>query len=539
MAILVSLMFLAIILPFELGVSASYYTRSSVYFVVIFTINSGFYLVDTILYFFRAYHGKDGLLVLNHGKIARSYLRTWFVPYLLSCIPAQVAYYVSYRKYHHSTHLLMTVTIFDLLKFLRFGRFISGRTTNTLRYKCQLVVNNQLLTLGMYTLLIILITHWIACLWGFVAFLEADGFDERLLTSPNWIGNWVHTNEQGDKLLDPVGNNQVFDRYALCLFWAAQTLTSIGYGNIVPYTALEWWISSVLMLLSGIIWSYMIGVTVTVASQIHGRRDAYHQRIDDTIFLLDQFGESSKHVHSSSTTSPYHLQSNESLKQSFHYFLKKKQTRGLLPTSGANTSLSETFAILDNLPSELRLEAMYRVCMKSMNRITYLSDQSMQHSFQREVASQARLLNCAYGERLFINRNTPDEERAVYVPRLGCGLLRYQTGQHFYLQVVSCGYPFGHHAVIPPQGSKAIPDFIGVTFLTFTELIQFPRVAIMKALSNDTNAWKRHGRWIYLRLALRAWAVNTLSERVSIDLDLDGSVSTYANSDPEVVAPSV
>ena len=70
--------------------------------------------------------------------------------------------------------------------------------------------------------------HWIACIWGCVAFVEAGlSFDDSLLTTTNWISNWYKQNyvEGG---INPIGWEHSWDRYFLCLFWSCQSITSIG-----------------------------------------------------------------------------------------------------------------------------------------------------------------------------------------------------------------------------------------------------------------------------------------------------------------------
>lgn len=71
--------------------------------------------------------------------------------------------------------------------------------------------------------------HWIACIWGCIAFVEAGmSFGESLLTTTNWISHWYNTSyvEGG---LQPIGWDHPWDRYFLSLFWSVQSITSIGW----------------------------------------------------------------------------------------------------------------------------------------------------------------------------------------------------------------------------------------------------------------------------------------------------------------------
>lgn len=89
-----------------------------------------------------------------------------------------------------------------------------------------------------FMFLIALFSHWIACLWGLIALIEAKTFGDALGTTVNWIANWYNGSyvEGG---LNPIGYENFMDRYWLCLFWAIQSITSIGYGNIAPVTSTE------------------------------------------------------------------------------------------------------------------------------------------------------------------------------------------------------------------------------------------------------------------------------------------------------------
>ena len=41
-----------------------------------------------------------------------------------------------------------------------------------------------------FMFLIALFSHWIACLWGLIALIEAKTFGDALGTTVNWIANW-------------------------------------------------------------------------------------------------------------------------------------------------------------------------------------------------------------------------------------------------------------------------------------------------------------------------------------------------------------
>lgn len=65
-------------------------------------------------------------------------------------------------------------------------------------------------------------------MWGLIAFAEAGlSFGDKLQTSTNWISNWYNNNNI-DGGLNPIGWDNPWDRYFLCLFWSIQSITSIG-----------------------------------------------------------------------------------------------------------------------------------------------------------------------------------------------------------------------------------------------------------------------------------------------------------------------
>ena len=81
--------------------------------------------------------------------------------------------------------------------------------------------------------------------------------------------------------MNPIGWHNALSRYFLVLFWAIQSITSIGYGNIQPVTLTEYIFASTLMLVCGIYWSFIIGKLVKVAATRGHVQTAFTSRMNE------------------------------------------------------------------------------------------------------------------------------------------------------------------------------------------------------------------------------------------------------------------
>jgi hypothetical protein len=75
--------------------------------------------------------------------------------------------------------------------------------------------------------------HWIACIWGCIAYIEVGSFGDSLLDSPNWIGHW-HATSYVEGGLNPIGWENVMSRYFLALFWAVQVSVDCARKIALP-----------------------------------------------------------------------------------------------------------------------------------------------------------------------------------------------------------------------------------------------------------------------------------------------------------------
>ena len=92
---------------------------------------------------------------------------------------------------------------------------------------------------------------------------------------------------------DPNGAKMVnaLNRYVFALYWAFQTITSIGYGNISPANDTDWWVGCILQLIAGIAWAYVIGGLVGVAAGFSAKDEEFRLRTDHANDLINSFKE--------------------------------------------------------------------------------------------------------------------------------------------------------------------------------------------------------------------------------------------------------
>ena len=160
----------------------------------------------------------------------------WFLINLLACIPATaIVHYSRYQEFNTDTmeqalsesNGEATFFLIELFKLLRLLRLKGLLHQSVISKRIWEVFNVETALILKFAFMIGLISHWIACLWGMIAFIEARSFGDQLLSSLNWISHWYNGSyvEGG---LNPIGWENYLDRYWLCLFWSIQSITSIG-----------------------------------------------------------------------------------------------------------------------------------------------------------------------------------------------------------------------------------------------------------------------------------------------------------------------
>jgi hypothetical protein len=103
-----------------------------------------------------------------------------------------------------------------------------------------------------------LFTHLQACFWGLLSGLSDDG------VRPTWIRAYSASYEETWGVPP-----QPWEVYVSAVYWSAMTVTSIGYGEMLPENSAERIACTFFMLLSGMVWTYILSNAAGIAATLN------------------------------------------------------------------------------------------------------------------------------------------------------------------------------------------------------------------------------------------------------------------------------
>ena len=253
------------VLTFLLLVYTSFVLPLSFCFPQVFDVN--WVIVDTVIDFVflfdilvtvnTAVPRPKGDWLMSRGEIFKAYLKGWFLIDFVSCLPLQlldVSSVSTSNKYLRFIRVNRVYRIARLLKILRFTK-VSNKSLKILMFK---QFND--IEVFEFVLVTYIFIHNLACLWLLVSGLE-DYTEQNML------------------LRYDLETLSTFDTYLHSVYYIFTTLTTIGYGDIIPFTNEEK-VFAVLVMAFGIgFYSLLIARLTRILTSIDSRENLVKSKL--------------------------------------------------------------------------------------------------------------------------------------------------------------------------------------------------------------------------------------------------------------------
>lgn len=401
------------------------------------------FVTDIVLFFFTAYEKSDGTFEVDRRKIRYRYLRTWFTVDLIGTVPwGIIALGVNRDSTEGPSVLLLPryMRLLRLTKLFRVARLlrISRKFTEL---EVRLRIKYGYLRLASLLVTVVLVAHWFACLFYYFGFITngtcTSGEDCQY---PTWF-----LKEAGDIPLDNFG------RYIASLYFSVYTITTIGYGDVVPETTAERSYTIIIMLFGAAMFAYVISQVSNIQNELK-ESTVYHRKQMDRLTDLAKY-----------RNLPLELQ--REIRRDFEHEYRRQRV------------LDEK-NLFENIRSdELRfrvLEHIYGEHVRKSGLLKFISSIQLSQLYQDMEEKEAQM-----GEILYKKGDSPNN---FYVVKSGAVAVR--TGKQE--QVFKEREYFGDEGLFFGRPRERIAMCI-----EDTKLIVVPRQAVMKTLSNNEKALKR------------------------------------------------
>jgi hypothetical protein len=219
------------------------------------------FFLDIILSFRTCYiQSGEKIFVASSKKIAHNYIQTWFTVDILSTLPLDLmiegilkAINPASADGEQDLEALKLIRIVRLIRLIKLARlFKLGKTANSV---ADFIDSPYLLSLVTLLLMTVFVSHLLGCFWFLIAPYDT--------TDPTrtWWGTTMLASTKAE-------------HYIASVYWSFSTMTTVGYGDIVPTNTVERLYACAAMIAGATIFGYVVGnvASMSMTADIVGMR---------------------------------------------------------------------------------------------------------------------------------------------------------------------------------------------------------------------------------------------------------------------------
>ena len=355
------LLWTASVMPYEI----CFIDDSSPTWLVINLTIDVLFCIDITVNFCSAYTDREGKLVADRKKIVRNYVTGWFWVDFIGILPfeylSNIAGYNKLVRFSRMPRMYRLIRIFRLFKMVRLLRSHACLTSIVEFFKLTVGV----IRMVKFCLTVLMVVHVIGCFWYYLAKLDDFGIE-------TWIYRY-HMVESDNG-----------DIYLASIYYVTQTLATVGFGDIVPFSSTERVFALLLMGVGVGFYSFTISNLSTIMATLDTRSTNFNKKTT----ALNEFSKATK----------------------LPDLLKKKIKDHINHNHQENVySWFDKDELLKELPASLRREISIHMHKKLVEKINFFQDKDPQFISYvvpklknvRMVASEVVFKEGDYAEEIF------------------------------------------------------------------------------------------------------------------------------------------
>ncbi|KDO30011.1 hypothetical protein SPRG_19857 [Saprolegnia parasitica CBS 223.65] len=272
--LIVSLLYVAIFLPLQLSFLSDLMTYEDLSnwapFFAVDRLTDAIFLTDIAINFRTPHTTPKGDLEFDARTRAHEYLTTWFPIDLISIVPFD--YFATFLPSGGGNSNLLKLP--RLLRMFRLTKILKIVVASRIfkRYEMRISIKYGWIRLIKFAAGILLLTHWMACFVYLVA----------IMTAPQ--ATWLSTASLNGGL---TSEHYLGDAYIAAVYWAAMTITTIGYGDIYPANTTERALFVIMMFLGACVYAYVVGTMCQLVEGLNVNTLEFQRRMDEVNDFLD------------------------------------------------------------------------------------------------------------------------------------------------------------------------------------------------------------------------------------------------------------
>ena len=238
-------------------------------------ISNAVFGFDCLVRFNRAYRdetSKGGRWVRNRRKICMRYLKGWFVIDVIAAMPLDLPFILGILDASSSG---MAVRLVSLLRLVRCLKVIQVVPIVMNILLTRLAVSNSNAELLKFGIIFVLLTHYLACLWAFVGL--------------NWEPTEGVSGEDEKSWIDAYGMlHYPLHRLYGVAFYVSIVAIFGGVSSVTPQNFVEYVALSVMMLLGGLTWAYILSMLCAIFSKLDPRETEHKNMMDELQYFMEE-----------------------------------------------------------------------------------------------------------------------------------------------------------------------------------------------------------------------------------------------------------